>query len=179
MTTLIEAVKFGSLHHVKLFISDTANIDEAFRLAARNGYLDIVKYLLLNGANIHSNNIALSWAALNNHIEVVKFLIHEGADVHHSNNYALALSAYNGYNNIVKYLIAEGADVRPIILDNQSIKSDTLGIMLNRLVIEESDLLPNDHIVKKIIDRINALRSLTTQRLRDNVTHNDVTIVCD
>lgn len=47
----------------------------AVGLAARNGHLEVVKYLHQNGADITAdNNYAVRKAAANGHLEVVKYL---------------------------------------------------------------------------------------------------------
>lgn len=49
--------------------------EEALRWAADKGCLDIVKYLVEQGADIHARNeCALRWASEKGHRDVVKFL---------------------------------------------------------------------------------------------------------
>ena len=54
-----------------------ARTDDAVRLAAGNGHLEIVKFLVSIGANY---NWAVRWAAKNGHLDVVKFLVEYGAN---------------------------------------------------------------------------------------------------
>ena len=55
-------IKYPTLHH-----------------GAENGHLEVVKYLVENGADIHANNDhALRWSARFGHLEVVKYLIEKG-----------------------------------------------------------------------------------------------------
>ncbi|XP_073117149.1 uncharacterized protein [Elaeis guineensis] len=57
----------------------------ALHMAAANGHLDIVEYLINNGVDVNAanseKNTPLHWACLNGHIEVIKTLIHRGASV--------------------------------------------------------------------------------------------------
>lgn len=55
-----------------------------------NGRLEVVKYLVEVGANIHAyNDWAFRRAEENNHMEVVKYLAEAGADIHAGNELAL------------------------------------------------------------------------------------------
>jgi ankyrin repeat protein len=52
--------------------------------AARNGYLDVVQFLVENGADIHAgNDRALQLAAEYGHLDVIRYLIENGADISH------------------------------------------------------------------------------------------------
>ena len=54
-----------------------AERDYALRLAAENGHLEVVKYLI----DLHaSEDGALRWAAANGRLKVVKYLLERGAD---------------------------------------------------------------------------------------------------
>lgn len=56
------------------------------RFASSHGDLEVVKYLINNGIDIHvDNDIALWDAAKNGHLEVVKLLVENGADIHARN----------------------------------------------------------------------------------------------
>lgn len=56
----------------------------ALHMATANGHLDIVEYLIKNGADLNACNLEkntpLHWACLNGHSEVVRVLIVGGAD---------------------------------------------------------------------------------------------------
>ncbi len=48
----------------------------ALGLAAHSGHLDVVKYLVERGANIHArDDWSLGWAAQNGHISVVHYFL--------------------------------------------------------------------------------------------------------
>lgn len=48
---------------------------ESFALAAKNGHLNTVKYLVKHGANVTAlSNYAIRWAALNGHKDVVRYI---------------------------------------------------------------------------------------------------------
>src|SRR5690606_31898828 len=58
--------------------------------AACTDSLDVVKYLLAHGADIHArNDDAFRWAARKGHLATMEYLLAHGADIHAKNNYAL------------------------------------------------------------------------------------------
>ena len=82
------------------------NIDKKFISASENRYLNVVKYLLQSGADIHdADDLALQKAARNGHLNVVKYLVQQGADINADYNYTLRYAAENGHLKVVKYLI--------------------------------------------------------------------------
>jgi ankyrin repeat protein len=79
--------------------------NELLRYAAIHGHLEIIKYLIEHGTNIHANNdVALRFAAANGYLEVVKYLHQNGADIATDDNLALIWAAENGHREVVKYL---------------------------------------------------------------------------
>ena len=52
-------------------------------MSIQNGHLDIIKYLIKQGANIHTNDdFALRYNASKGHLNIVKYLIKNGANIH-------------------------------------------------------------------------------------------------
>ena len=89
-----------------------SELDKQLIEASEKGRLDVVKYLVENGADIHAqDDCALRWSAERGHLEVVRLLLENGADVHTRNNYALGWSAYYGNFEVVRLLLENGADV--------------------------------------------------------------------
>jgi len=88
-------------------------------MSAHYGNLEIVEYLVKNGANINSQFFdlptesidALTASIKNGHIDVVKFLIKNGANIYVPENCALSTATACGHLNIVKYLIGYGVDI--------------------------------------------------------------------
>ena len=73
--------------------------------AAENDYLDVLKYLVERGADIHTQyDYALRWAAGKRHLDVVKYLVENGANIHANNNYALRAAEKYGHTEIFGYL---------------------------------------------------------------------------
>ena len=55
--------------------------------AAEEGRIDIVRFMIKEGADIHAyDDYPLRWASMNGHTETVKLLIKEGADIHAVND---------------------------------------------------------------------------------------------
>ena len=79
--------------------------ESCLKWAVKKGYLDVVKYLVEQNANIHAqDNYALRWAATKGHLDVVKYLVESGANVSALNNYALENAALNRHLDVVEYL---------------------------------------------------------------------------
>ena len=90
----------------------------ALMFAAERGFVEIVKTLLAQGANLNHQNkygfAALHAAASNNHAEVVKLLLEKGAQVDPRDELGqtpLYFAAERGYLEVVRLLVARGADV--------------------------------------------------------------------
>ena len=65
----------------------------------------MVKYLIENGANIHTDNdLALAWASSYGHLEVVKYLVEKGANIHADDDLSLRWASKNGHTDVVNYL---------------------------------------------------------------------------
>ena len=106
----IQAARDGELSLVKYGINKGFNIrayhNEALRLAAGFGHIDIVKYLVeVQKANIHAKeDEAVRFASRRGHLDVVKYLVEHGANIHAQNNYALKWAKGNEHKVIVDYL---------------------------------------------------------------------------
>jgi len=88
------------------------NLDKQLIEACRLGLYEVAKYLILNGADVHTNNDwPLRLAFYYNHYELAKYLILNGANVHTYNNWPLRLACFNGHYEIAKLLIDSGVNV--------------------------------------------------------------------
>jgi ankyrin repeat protein len=118
------AAREGNLKEVKRQLAWGVNVnksnfftrDTPLIEAAANGYLDVVKLLIKNGADVNLKGEAwygpLHAAAAKGHIEVVKILLENGADVNifHQNK-PLHNAAMNGHVEVARILLAHGADI--------------------------------------------------------------------
>ncbi len=78
--------------------------------AAKEGHIDITRFMIKNGANIHTrNDYTLIWASRNGHTDTVKFLLENGANIHARNDYALRWARENEHTDTVKFLLENGA----------------------------------------------------------------------
>ena len=88
------------------------NLNQKLIEAAKSGNLEVVKYLVENGADIHAEkDYALRLAAYNGHLDVVKYLVEKGVNIHADGDYSLKLATVNGNLEVVKYLVEKGADI--------------------------------------------------------------------
>ncbi len=109
---LIWAAGNGYLEIVKYLIENDADIhakdDEALKSASASGHLEIVKYLKEKGAD---NDEALKISSLFGHLPVVKYLVENNANIHADDDSALRWASGNGHLEIVKYLVENEANI--------------------------------------------------------------------
>ena len=80
--------------------------------AVISGHLPIVKYLVSEGADIHTiDDYALRLASYSGHLAIVEYLVLKGANIHAQNDNALRLASEKGHLHVVKYLVLKGADI--------------------------------------------------------------------
>jgi ankyrin repeat protein len=61
--------------------------------SAHNGHIEIIRFLLDNGANIHADkDQALRWSVYEKHLNVIELLLERGADVHINNDELLRIN---------------------------------------------------------------------------------------
>ena len=106
----------GNMKGLLLMQERGANVDEdeALSLACENGHLNVVKYLVENGANIHVGiERPLRSACREGHLKVVKYLVEHGANIRETNDeYALVVAAEEGHLAVVQYLVEQGAHIQ-------------------------------------------------------------------
>ena len=99
----------------------------AVQIAAQNGNLELVKWLILESGQpvdaTVANNAAVRWAAKNGHLDVVRWLVKESGqavDVTDLDNYALRASAQNGHLDVVRWLVKESGQAVDVTSVNNS-----------------------------------------------------------
>ena len=105
-----DTIAKGELLKVKKYLNSTSykagdDNSKGLHIAARKGYLNIVKFLIKEGADIHSmDEYALRQAARYGHLDVVKYLIAEGADFNIKNGEPFRLALANHQQQVADYL---------------------------------------------------------------------------
>lgn len=102
-------------------LNQMSDIGSALHLAAINGHLCIVEFLVSHSVDINSKkkngNTPLHYAAHNDHLSVVEYLVSHGAEINSKNCWndtPLHYSTHRGNMIIVQYLVNNGADINAI-----------------------------------------------------------------
>jgi len=121
-----EAAAKGDLAKVKAFLkkdaklidADDKNNKEPLHWAAEKGHLQVVEFLISQGADVNAKNVAdetpLHYSAGYGYKDIVKLLVSKGAAVNEKTKQGHTPLSYATMRNqvdIMKFLIAKGADV--------------------------------------------------------------------
>lgn len=113
---LVNASASGNLEIFKYLVKHGGDIhgknDQCLIVAATTIRLDILKYLIGKGVDDNSKSRAMIGATKNGRIESVKYLVENGADIHFHDDEALFLSVYYNNLDITEYLVENGANIK-------------------------------------------------------------------
>ena len=167
--TLHDAVYDGNLRKVMRMVQQGADIDKngnnnlgatPLMIAANNGDLAIVRYLVEQGADkekvLNDGTSPLMFAIQEGHMAVVRYLVEQGVDKNradHDGNTPLIIAAHEGKLDIVQYLVEQGVD------KNQA---DHEGYTPLMLAVQEGDMAVVRYLVEQGADKENALNDGTT-----------------
>lgn len=87
------------------------NYQELLRKAAQEGELNLVEEAVKNGADVNRYGTALVDASNYGYLEIVKYLVEQGTNIHIYDELALRAASASGHLNVVKYLVSQGADI--------------------------------------------------------------------
>jgi ankyrin repeat protein len=108
-----EAAKFGDSFGVSYYLAKGADVNQegvrALSVAAGKGKIELVKILLVAGAEINEIDIAqntpLFWAAGEGHLEIVKLLVENGANIMAVNKWGISvLDACKNHPEVENYI---------------------------------------------------------------------------
>lgn len=113
----IETMKKITLDNVQAAVKNDFLI-----VASGNGCVEMVEYLLANGADIHAKNDApLFHASANGNLATVRCLLNNGADMQAEDNKSLKFSQVNNHHLVMAELVSHGADRRLLTEDKAAI----------------------------------------------------------
>lgn len=95
----------------------TPNGYTVLKCAILGGSLEIIKFLVENGADVNGvieekGNSELGLAVLEGNVQIVELLLNCGADIYRGQEYPLNVAAQKGHQEIVKLLLDSGANVQ-------------------------------------------------------------------
>ena len=129
----IKDMNIGIMHDIIKFVEDNKmikneeNYDKNHLLltCAKYDKTEFIKFLLENGADIHSyNDNTLHWAVHHKNIELVKYLLNKGANIHSNYERPLGIAKYNNDDEMIKLLKDNGAIDKPDIQKIKDIKKE-------------------------------------------------------
>jgi hypothetical protein len=86
-------------------VENGVNVNECLLFMCRNERLDIIKFFVESGANIHWNrDYFLRYAAYGNKIDIVRYFINLGCDVHIYDDIILKYAEENGDAELIEYI---------------------------------------------------------------------------
>jgi len=109
---VIDAISDGDIEYVKIHINRHSNtsieyVEKLFILAAKSGFLNIIKYLMSEfNFNVNAqDDLAFQYASCYGRFDCVKFLVEEcGANIHACDDYAFKFSNIYNHYNVNNYL---------------------------------------------------------------------------
>ncbi len=115
----VNACVSGDVRMINYLFDFVGNEDKSvgLRVACESGNLNVVKFLVENGADINSyyNNPLISACRGDTeeggYLPVVKYLISRGANLHVDDDAPLIIASATGNLSIVEYLVDHGADI--------------------------------------------------------------------
>jgi ankyrin repeat protein len=155
-----------------LEINPLLDIQEAFNIACSNDNLNITRYLIEMGANLHEDNDwVLRNAAERGNLKMVKLLVELGATINTyspNGDNALDWACRNGgHLEMVKYLIEKGSDLK-------TAPSSKLNDILILASSENGDL----KIVKYLVDEMGVdLHEIKNEALCEAAKHSKLDII--
>lgn len=122
--------------------------DGAWRCASQEDCLDVIKYLLGQGVNIHHrDDFALRWASNSGNLKIVKCLVQQGANVRGCMDAAVRWASEEGHLEVVQYLVKHGADIR-VLSDMALLSACRNGHLetVKYLVLQGADIHANNNL---------------------------------
>lgn len=100
-----------AVNTVRTGVVSKIHTTHALLWACENGHIEVAKYLLEQGADIHAEReIVLRFALQTGNLEMATFLIENGADIHLIKESSLILAAKIANYPTIRYLLALGTD---------------------------------------------------------------------
>jgi len=121
---LVKSCDFGHYDLVKYILSIGLNrwVDSGLRYSCQKNRIDIVKLLLDNGADIHTENeYCLKIAVEYYYFDLTKYLLKRGANIHATNDWCIkrvnsGKSGYTKFKNLFNKILSTNEGIRHLLV---------------------------------------------------------------
>lgn len=176
--------------HLKSYVSHIPSIDQPINIASIGGHIEIVKLLLLYGADINNQEKYLKStpiisALFGGHIKLAEFLLEQNANINIIRTdgvSALSVAAKYGYLEIAKIILAKNAQIDQA--DNEGITAIHQAILNDKyevvnFLLENKANINTSHYTG-ITPLCSASEKGSTKMIQLLLNHNSkINIICD
>jgi hypothetical protein len=88
-----------------------AELSPVLKMSVIYGHMDIIRYVFERGIGADDRDVGLQCAAARGELDILKYFVDHGGDIHSRDDTALFVACENEHLEVVRYLLEQGADV--------------------------------------------------------------------